>query len=247
MVLLFDALASQHYYFLSEFEFTENIEWRPKQYDFLSKLNPYFDINKRRKEYKAFKELYNLVEDLFLNFTMSLRANGLEPCELSAKGDKEFVKLVESVSSLFKDNIAIWYDKADVVIGCGTFISLTDFPLDLAFQYSGIDVGQCSYTSTQKPVTVNPFMLYWLITSFFQYKNGIVIPNYVTVEIDNIPPTVQFLNVKELKIHTYNPSEIVSKVFISAKGAEFIKEYLKELFDNPLYNKNKPLVLDTNV
>ncbi len=76
LISLFDVLASQHYYFLSEFEFTENIEWRPKQYDFLSKLNPYFDINKRRKEYKAFKELYNLVETLFLNFTMPLRTNG---------------------------------------------------------------------------------------------------------------------------------------------------------------------------
>ncbi|RLI80436.1 hypothetical protein DRP04_08175 [Archaeoglobales archaeon] len=312
LISLFDALASQHYYFLSEFEFTENIEWRPRQYDFLSKLNPYFDINKRRKEYKTFKELYNLVEDLFLNFTMPLRTNGLEPCELFTKGDKEFVELVESVSSLFKDNIAIAYSEADVIIGCGTFISLADFPLDLAFQYSGIDVGHCSYTSTQKPVTVNPFILYWLITSFYQYKNGMVVPSYVTVEIDKIP-AVQFLDVKELKIRTYNPSEIVSKVFISARGAEFIKEYLREtvfshnpivqpgdfltpftspsivlevdteeteedlpfvdstpygqliyeqfglpkivdktqfhveLFDNPLYNKNRPLVLDTNV
>ena len=312
LISLFDALATQHYYFLSEFEFTENIEWRPKQYDFLSKLNPYFDISRRRKEYKAFKELYNLVENLFLNFTMSLRANGLEPYELFAKRDKEFVKLVESVSSLFKDNIAITYSEADVVIGCGTFISLADFSVDLAFQYSGIDVGQFSYTSTQKPVTVNPFILYWLITSFYQYKNGMVVPSYVTVEIDKIP-AVQFLDVKELKIRTYNPSEIVSKVFISARGAEFIKEYLREtvfsrnpivqpgdfltpftspsivlevdteeteedlpfvdstpygqliyeqfglpmivdktqfhveLFDNPLYNKNRPLVLDTNV
>ena len=312
LISLFDALATQHYYFLSEFEFTENIEWRPKQYDFLSKLNPYFDISKRRKEYKAFKELYNLVENLFLNFTMPLRANGLEPYELFAKRDKEFVKLVESVSSLFKDNIAITYSEADVVIGCGTFISLADFSVDLAFQYSGIDVGQFSYTSTQKPVTVNPFILYWLITSFYQYKNGMVVPSYVTVEIDKIP-AVQFLDVKELKIRTYNPSEIVSKVFISARGAEFIKEYLREtvfshnpivqpgdfltpftspsivlevdteeteedlpfvdstpygqliyeqfglpmivdktqfhveLFDNPLYNKNRPLVLDTNV
>jgi len=312
LISLFDALATQHYYFLSEFEFTENIEWRPKQYDFLSKLNPYFDISRRRKEYKAIKELYNLVENLFLNFTMSLRANGLEPYELFAKRDKEFVKLVESVSSLFKDNIAITYSEADVVIGCGTFISLADFSVDLAFQYSGIDVGQFSYTSTQKPVTVNPFILYWLITSFYQYKNGMVVPSYVTVEIDKIP-AVQFLDVKELKIRTYNPSEIVSKVFISARGAEFIKEYLREtvfsrnpivqpgdfltpftspsivlevdteeteedlpfvdstpygqliyeqfglpmivdktqfhveLFDNPLYNKNRPLVLDTNV
>ncbi len=311
-ISLFDALASQHYYFLSEFEFTENIEWRPKQYDFLSKLNSCFDINKRRKEYKTFKELYNLLEDLFLNFTMSLRTNGLEPCDIFAEGDKEFVELVESVSNLFKENITIAYSEADVIIGCGTFISLADFPLDLAFQYSGIDVGQCSYTSTQKPVTVNPFILYWLITSFFQYKNGMVVPNYIAVEIDNIPD-VQFLNVKELKIRTYNPSEIVSKVFISTKGAEFIKEYLREtvfshnpivqpgdfltpftspsivlevnteeteedlpfvdstpygqliyeqfglpkivdkthfhveLFDNPLYNKNRPLVLDTNV
>lgn len=30
LISLFDALASQHYYFLSEFEFTENIEWKPK-------------------------------------------------------------------------------------------------------------------------------------------------------------------------------------------------------------------------
>jgi rRNA-processing protein FCF1 len=313
LISLFDALTSQHYYFLSEFEFTENIEWRPKQYDFLSKLNPYFDINKRRKEYKVFKELYNLVEDMFLNFTMPLRVNGLEPYELFAKRDKEFVELVESVSSLFKDNIAIAYSEADVIIGCGTFISMADFPIDLAFQYSSIDVGQYSYTSTQKPVTVNPFILYWLITSFFKYKKGTTIPSYVTVEIDNIPPTVQFLNVKELKIRTYNPSEIVSKVFISAEGAEFIEKYLKEnvfshnpivqpgdfltpftspsivlevnteeteedtpfvdptpygqliyeqfglpkivdktqfhveLFDNPLYNKNRPLILDTNV
>jgi len=140
----------------------------------------------------------------------------------------------------------------------------------------------------------------------------VVRPNYVTIEINNIP-AVQLLNVKELKIRTYNPSEIVSKVFISARGAEFIKEYLREtvfshnpivqpgdfltpftspsivlevnteeteedlpfvdstpygqliyeqfglpkivdkthvhveLFDNPLYNKNRPLVLDTNV
>ncbi len=137
-------------------------------------------------------------------------------------------------------------------------------------------------------------------------------PSYVTVEINDIP-AVQFLNVKDMKIRTYNPSEIVSNVFISAKGAEFIKEYLREtvfshnpivlpgdfltpftspsivlevnteeteegrpfvdstpygqliydqfglprivdktqfhvgLFDNPLYNKNRPLVLDTNV
>lgn len=312
LISLFDALASQHYYFLSEFEFTENIEWRPKQYDFLSKLSPYFDINKRRKEYKAFKELYNLIENLFLNITMSLRADNLEPCVLFTKGDKEFVELVEKVSSLFKDNLAIAYSEADVIIGCGTFLSLADFPVDLAFQYSGIDVGQCSYTSTQKPVTVNPFILYWLVTSFFQYKNGVAVPNHITIEVNDIP-AVQFSNVRELKIRTYNPSEIVSKVFISAKGEEFIREYLKEnvfknnpivqpgdfltpftspsivlevdteeseedlpfvdstpygqlvyeqfslpkivdktqfhveLFDNPLYNKNRPLVLDTNI
>jgi|GEM_PF-2318885 rRNA-processing protein FCF1 len=313
LISLFDALASQHYYFLSEFEFTEKVEWKPKQYDFLSKLNPYFDINKGRREYKAFKELYNLVENLFLDFTMSLRSNGKEPYELFVKRDEEFVGLLEGVSNLFMNEIANAYTKADVVIGCGTFISLADFPVDLAFQYSGFDVGELSYTSTKKLVTVNPFIFYWLITSFFQCKNGTAVPSYIPIEINNIPPTVQFSNVKELKIRTYNPSEKISKVFISKKGIEFIIENLRdtvfshnpivhlgefltpftspsvvlevdteeteedlpfvqstpygqviyeqfalpkivdktqfhvELFDNPLYNKNRPLVLDTNI
>lgn len=315
LISLFDALANQHYYFLTEFGFTEMVSWTPKQYDYLSEVHPAFDINKRKKDYRTFKELYTLVEELLVSFLMSLRSKGVDPNEFY--NNEEFIEIIEDASVFLEKMLRVAYEKVDVVIGCGTFFSLSDLPIDIAFQVSGLDVGQLSYTEPQRIITVNPFLFYWLISSFFKYnknKTPPFDPAFISIEILQ-KPDVQTANIRELRIRTYSPSKIVAKTFIGSvdSGIEHVKDYLKknvfvhkpfifpgdiltpfscpsivleadleeseeipifvdstpygqviyemfalpkitentqiiiELFSNPLFNKDVPLILDTNV
>jgi hypothetical protein len=75
LLSLFDILAMNHYYFLTEFGFTRQVSWIPKQYDYVIDVEPAFELlNSNSREHKAFKSLYSMVEDRFLDMAMLLRA-----------------------------------------------------------------------------------------------------------------------------------------------------------------------------
>jgi hypothetical protein len=96
LLSMFDALACHHYYFLCEFGFTEKVGWTPKQYDYLYEIEP-FNIGKEKYERQVFLNLYTKVEEKWLDFTMSLRNEQVEPSLvfLEAK-DTEIRKKIEA-------------------------------------------------------------------------------------------------------------------------------------------------------
>jgi len=237
LLSLFDCLATHHYYFPSEYEFTENIEWKPRQYEFLAEVNDYFKLNKNRREYKSFKKLYSKIEKSFINYVMNIRSTGHEPSDIY-RGDAELQEYVENISKFLENYLIQAYNKADVVLGCGTFLTLTDYPINLAYQYSGIDIGHGGYTSKPKYITVNPFIFYWTITNFFRLHKSEVRPECISIELFELPEEVALIDATKLKVRAYSPSEIVSKTPIARRGAEIVKESLSKLSNiNPLYSR----------
>lgn len=226
LLSLFDALASNHYYFLCEFGFTRKIAWSPKQYDYLYELEP-FDIVKNKKERKIFLRLYKDIEKNWLDFTMGLRQNGIEPSFIftdeanSIFPEEELTKLREEIEHIILKNanslanfLKEAYEKADVIVGCGSLLSTEFLPLKQAYLISGFDPGFIAYTHDHRRVTMNPFIFYWLVTSVFdlQGRTQKLIPR--VSQLDIIPlRELKYIPVVRLRIRTYNPSRVYIPTF----------------------------------
>ena len=226
LLSLFDALASNHYYFLCEFGFTERIAWSPKQYDYLHELEP-FDIAKDKKERKIFLSLYREIEENWLDFTMGLRQKGIEPSFIfsdeasSIFPKKELAKLKKEIEHIISKNanslanfLKEVHEKADVIIGCGSFLSTKFLPLKQAYLISGFNPGSIAYTHDHRRIIMNPFIFYWLVTSVFclQGRRRKLTPRILQLDITPLGE-LKPIPVTRLKIRTYSPSRVYIPTF----------------------------------
>lgn len=248
LLSLFDTLACNHYYFLAEFGFTEKVSWVPKQYNYIIDIDPAFKLlDKHGREYKVFKKLYSIVEDKFLDMTMSLRREGFDPSIiLTTKGEEfgeiksKIMKEIESSADCVENIIKDAFQDADLVIGSGTYFSLTLFPFEIAFSISGIDVGSFALPSYKQGITINPFLFYWLLSSIFRSNGSKLNPNYVPVKVECIEDLEdREIPIKRLKLRTYSPSKLCVESFYysESNAVQWVRDHLSNVF------KVKPYVI----
>ena len=241
LLSLFDILAHNHYYFLAEFGLTEKVSWVPKQYGYIIDVNPAFELlNKHRKEYKAFKNLYSFVESRFLDMAMSLRQEGIELSYILTSMEEELTEIkskimleVEGVVNDVEDILRDAFQGADLVIGSGTFFSLALFPFETAFTISGVDIGSFALPSYEKGITINPFLFYWLLSSIFRSGRSKVNPNYVSVRIEHIEGLEdREVPIKKLKLRTYSPSKLCVEAFYYSESdaVQWVRDRLSDVF-----------------
>jgi len=230
LLSMFDALACNHYYFLCEFGFTERVGWTPKQYDYLYEIEP-FNIWKNNHERQVFLDLYKRVEENWLDFTMPLRNNQVEPSlVLLEREDSQIRKEIEAVlinnANLFVELLKQAYTKADIVIGCGSILSSRSLPIRQAYLISGLDSGIFAYTPEHRRLTLNPFVFYWLIVDLFKLEKRKDDVSPRLLEFDLLPAMKFYwesVPAKKLRLETYCPT----KAHIPA----FYKDEQKALFD----------------
>lgn len=247
---LFDCLAENHYYFLAEFGFTERFLWIPKQFDYVINTDPAFETLKReRKEYKTFKTLYSFIEDSFLNVAMTLRSNyGVDLSAILEEGPDEgksvLIEAVDRSVNLVEPMIAEALRKADLVIGVGTFFSTIILPLETAFLVSGVDVGTFALPDFKRFITVNPFLLYWLLTRMFRLSGKKLEPDYIPVKLERIEGLRdREILIRKLKFRTFFPSELFVETFYLSE--EDVVQHCREMLLETL--KIKPYVLPGDV
>ncbi|MCD6084482.1 MAG: hypothetical protein J7J20_02950 [Desulfurococcales archaeon] len=222
LLSVFDHIANQHYYFLTEFGFTEKVGWKPHQYDYILKIPAFDKLRENSKEYKVFKKVYSLVEEKFIDFTMYLRTEkNIEPTTILAMTDpkmksakEELMKIVDGATSEVKDLIKHALKEADVVVGVGSFFSSIDFPIEESFLISGIDVGSFAYhPNPLRALTANPFMAFWVISSIFKLSNKELKPSLLPITMVPLRADNDWVKkAKKVKLKVYNPSKIVSQL-----------------------------------
>jgi len=233
MLSLFDQIANNHWYFLSEFGFTDKVTWKPRQYDYLFDMPAFEWLKENTKQYKTFKTIYNKIEERFLDFSMEIRGVvGLDLHELlreeteeEGKLKSEIIKMVKELTveeaELFRSGI----EKADVIIGSGSFFSSTLLPIETAFLVSDVDVGSFTLPlSPQREITVNPFLFYWLLSNIFQLENQRVIPCLLPISLAS--PAGGKVPIKKLKLKVYSPSKLCVEAFFNSE--EEAKQWAKE-------------------
>jgi rRNA-processing protein FCF1 len=241
LLSLFDTLASNHYYFLTEFGFTERVSWIPKQYNYVIDVEPAFELlNKNRGEYRAFKTLYSMVESKFIDITMGLRTEGFELREILLREDEDSAELKSAIMKVINDvtnDIETIFEKAlqgaDLIIGSGTFFSIMLLPVETAFSISGIDTGSFALPDCKRSITVNPFILYWLLSKIFRSDSSRLIPNYIPVRIEQIEDLKEReVPVKMLKLRTYSPSKLCVESFYHSEddAAQWVRDELFNVF-----------------
>jgi rRNA-processing protein FCF1 len=213
LLSMFDALACHHYYFLCEFGFTEKVGWTPKQYDYLYEIEP-FNIGKEKYERQVFLNLYTKVEEKWLDFTMSLRNEQVEPSLvfLEAK-DTEIRKRIEAAlinnANLFIELLKEAYMKTDIVVGCGSLLSSRPLPIRQAYLISGLDPGMFAYTSDHRVLTLNPFVFYWLMVDLFKLERKDDV-SLRLLKFDLLPAMKIYwksVPAKKLRLETYCPNK----------------------------------------
>lgn len=246
LLSMFNHLASNHYYFLAEFGFTDKVKWRPQQYEHLMNFPAFKWLNVNSQRYKAFKALYSQVESDFVDFSMNLSGQiGIELQELlNLKHDENFKDLVETVEAVIKeaeDKLAkllqAGIEKADVVIGSGTFFSATLLPIEKAFLVSGVDVGSYPLRERKISITVNPFLLFWLISSFFQYKASGIEPSPIPITLSSVEELEGFVRrvpVQSVQLKVYSPSKLCVEALSSE---EYAKQWVKKVFFKAMESK----------
>ncbi|MEM2449019.1 MAG: hypothetical protein QXT14_08755 [Candidatus Bathyarchaeia archaeon] len=220
MLSLFDCLAENHYYFLAEFGFTERIAWVPKQFNYVIDTDQAFEsLKEERKEHKAFKTLYSIIEDNFLDVTMALRSDyGVDLGVILEEGSDEeksvFKEMIDRSVNLIEPMIAEALRKADLVIGAGTFFSTMILPLETAFLVSGVDVGAFTLPDFKHGITVNPFLLYWVLTRMFRLNGKELEPSYIPVKLERIEGLRdREAPIRKLKFRTFSPSKLCVETF----------------------------------
>jgi len=240
LLSLFDILAMNHYYFLTEFGFTRQVSWIPKQYDYVIDVEPAFELlNSNSREHKAFKSLYSMVEDRFLDMAMLLRAEaGVDLYDILLAEDESLAELkstvMEAVNSVANEVEAIFeeaFQGTDLVIGSGTFFSIMPLPLETAFSISGVDTTSSALPDCKREIAVNPFLLYWLLTKIFCSKGSELSPNYIPVKIEQVEGLKEREStVKMLKLRTYSPSKLYVETFYHSEDAA-IQQVQEKLFN----------------
>jgi len=252
LLSLLDHLAKDHYYFLAEFGFTENVSWVPKQYGYVKDVDPAFEsLDENRREYKGFKAIYSYVERNFIDFAMSLEGEyGADLITILSGGSEEekksIMKVAENAAKLIEHIVSRALLEADLVIGAGTFLSIFTLPIETAFLVSGPDTGSLAIQDLERGITVNPFLIYWLLSSMFRLEGGNISPVRIPIRLARIDGLKnREIPMKELTVKTYSPSKTCVKAFyLSERSAvQWAKEKMASLLDSKPYLLPGDLIL----
>jgi len=242
LLSLLDHLAKDHYYFLAEFGFTENVSWVPKQYGYIKDVDSAFEsLDENRGEYKGFKAIYSYVERNFIDFTMPLEGEyGADLITILSEGSEEekksIMKVAENAAKLIEHIVSRALLEADLVIGAGTFLSIFTLPIETAFLVSGPDTGSLAIQDLGRGITVNPFLIYWLLSSMFRLEGGNISPVRIPIRLARIDGLKnREIPMKELTVKTYSPSKTCVKAFYLSERSAV--QWVKEKMTSPLDSK----------
>jgi rRNA-processing protein FCF1 len=173
---------------------------------------------------------------------MSLRTEGIDLHTILQLNDEELnkeikelkfelIRKIETVTNKLADLLKSSLDKADVIIGSGTFFSSTLLPLETAFLTCGIDTGSFTLLNNQREITVNPFLLFWLISSSFKLSNNIEIePSLLPVTLIPMGLEEKKIPIRRIKLKVYSPSKLCVEAFYNSE--DDAKQWVKEKFFN---------------
>jgi len=234
LISLFEDLVVGHHEFLSDYHFTDKLPYTGvglrtyRPYECLQRLSEDFKLD---SEASSFAILYRELEDELIGLSyLSMD----EPIPPSLKG-----KLDNKISILSRI-LESYYSKAHFIIGLADYFSIRNKPYETAFGFTPPALPTLSHIweNGERFITMNPFMLYWLIEDIFIVRNGYLKPRYLKLgfkDVSNIPN----VTLESLEIRTYVPS---SKLFHYTVSDERIKESIM----NQII-KTKPYVLPQDI
>jgi rRNA-processing protein FCF1 len=230
LISLFEDLVVGHHEFLSDYQFTSKLPYRGvglrtyMPYECLQRLSNDFKLDNKSS---SFAILYRELEDELIDLSfLSMH----EPTRSSLK------RKLDSKISILSKILEPYYNKAHFIIGLSDYFSIYSKPYEMAFGFSPPALPTLSHVSEdgERFVTINPFMLYWLLKDVFSVTDGYLKPRYLNLwfkDVSNIPDAT----LESLRLIVYVPSSRLFHYTVS-------DERIKELIMNQIV-KRKPYVL----
>jgi len=214
LLAAFEAVVRNHCSFLSRYGITNRLVWKatPSFSGFdLGKVHPDFNISK----HSLFASIYRKIEDLLI---------GLDSFSEEQINSASFKKLTNDTLNSLTELLNNYYAKVDCVVGAGTWLSLQMKDIEVAFSVSDFEIGAESKIGYEKPLAVNPYILFWLLNGIGVLDKGK--PVFKTYDIEIEPVSAQFVRHAE---------RVVFKVFLASEkdfsvGADEdkVRGYLKD-------------------
>ena len=208
----FEELVDNHYSFLSLHKVTDKLLWEVTPFfGFnLGDVHPDFNI----KQNSLFVWVYKKLEDLLIDLT-TLKEEEIRSAEFRESIDNALDFLIQLLSN--------YYANVECIIGAGSWLSLRVKDVETAFSVSEIEIGAISRIGYEKPLAVNPYILFWLLNDMGFIKRGKVVFNSNKIEVEPMDKDL----IKQAR-------KVVVKVFLASEedfpiGAnkDKVGEYLK--------------------
>jgi len=292
----FEDIFSNHYSFLGTYEITKRLPFKAMLPFAFDPAGIYPELAVRRDSFFTF--IYRKLEDALIE---------LDGIPAGMKLPERVAQTIDALIDWLAELLEDLYENANCVIGAGTYLSLALRNVEVAFGISEIELSHESKIGYEKPISVNPYVFYWLINDLAYLKKKKISWNYYNFEIRDVH-RIPYVSIDKIAVKTYLASEelwpaganankihdylyeelLKEKPFVSACDLLFpiscpsivIEEKLKEdeiipfvditpfgplpsgelgvprisrstkitiqFFDFPLFNRKKPVVLDTS-
>jgi len=220
----FEDILSNHYSFLASHKITKRLLWRevsPFCFE-LGDVCPDLKINVKNS---LFTYIYRKIEDVMIELD-AIPTGGRLPRDISRK-----INLLQSELEELLEGV---YSDAKCIIGGGSFLSLVLKDIEAAFKVSEIELSYISKLGYPRPRSVNPYVLYWLLTNFGYITQRKLFIRHHSLEIIN-QKEAERIPLTKLRLKTYLPS---IELWELGASPEWVKEHLtKELLNQ------KPFIL----
>lgn len=212
LLALFEGICDNHFSFLGRYGITERLESRARPPIALTEIYPELDV----KLNTPFTMLYRKVEDVAIEVDM---------LSLGEKPSRSLKRKIKNATDELSGELRNFYEKADCVIGAGSYISgQTSKPLETSFGSGELDVGIESRIFEGQKMVVNPFVVYWVIDDHCEFRKRKT--SWIFTDL-NIFPTEDIFEtpIETITAKCYIPSEE-----ITAAGAskDLVEKILKE-------------------
>ncbi|MGB9693551.1 MAG: hypothetical protein ACPLYF_01765, partial [Fervidobacterium sp.] len=172
-----------------------------------------------------FTYIYRKIEDVMIELD-AIPTGARLPRDITRKNN-----LLQNELEEFLEGV---YSNAKCVIGGGSFLSLALKDIEAAFKVSEIELSYVSKLGYPRPRSVNPYVLYWLLTNFGYITQRKLFIWHYSLEIIN-QKEAKRIPLTKLRVKTYLPS---TKLWELGATHEWVKERLsKELLNQ------KPFIL----